>query len=184
MKATAPSTKLNPYLHFLNGRDPVAVMTRTPAVLDEIVAALGAERIESRARPGGWTAREIVCHLADTEIAFAFRLRQIMSEEHHVIQPFDQDRWNGLLPQRSVEDALEAFKALRHGTVALALSLSGAQRARPTTHPERGEMTMNDVLATIAGHDLNHLQQLVSIRDAGGAPRRPEAGSAATGEEQ
>ncbi len=43
--------------------------------------------------PGKWNAREIVCHLADTELVFAFRLRQAIAEPDHIVQPFDQDKW-------------------------------------------------------------------------------------------
>ncbi len=160
------SNAINPYARLLEGRDPIDVMASTARVLAEAVIALGPEGLEKRSRPDGWMAREIVCHLADTEVAFAFRIRQIMAEAHHAIQPFDQDRWNALLPQRGVDDALDTFRTIRRGTVALARTLSDADRSKPVTHPERGEMTLLDVLATIAGHDLNHLRQLASTREA------------------
>jgi hypothetical protein len=86
-------TNLNPYAPFLGDRDPLEVVRETPDRLAGIAARLDAGRLEWRPAPAKWNAREVFCHLADTEIAFAFRLRQAIAEDHHVIQPFDQERW-------------------------------------------------------------------------------------------
>jgi|SRR6516164_3353667 hypothetical protein len=43
--------------------------------------------------PGKWPARAIICHLADSEVAFAFRLREVLAEPYHTLQPFDQGAW-------------------------------------------------------------------------------------------
>ena len=154
---------INPYASHLGQREPLGVIRRTPAELDRITTALGPRGLAEALRPGGWTAGEIVSHLADTEIAFGFRLRQSLSEPHHVIQPFDQDRWQALMTGRDTREALEAFRALRASTLRLAETLTPELLSRPVTHPERGVMTIADVVATIAGHDLNHLGQLESI---------------------
>ncbi|MGC2311183.1 MAG: DinB family protein, partial [Candidatus Acidiferrales bacterium] len=69
------------------------MIAATPGQLATFVRTLGPERIEKSLAPGKWTAREIVCHLADCEIVFSYRLRQTLAEEHHVIQPFDQDKF-------------------------------------------------------------------------------------------
>ena len=50
-------------------------------------------RIEESPAPGKWSPHEILCHLADCELVFSFRIRQALAEDHHVIQPFDQEIW-------------------------------------------------------------------------------------------
>src|SRR5262245_14306626 len=97
-----PSGILNPYASQLGHRDPLQVMQTTTAELARLIDVLGADGLARSLRPGSWSASRIISHLADTEIAFAFRIRQCMSEDHHVIQPFDQDRWNALLLEADV----------------------------------------------------------------------------------
>lgn len=158
-----PAGPLNPYATHLGDRDPVEVMASTPARLRAVLETLGPHGLERSLRPGSWSARLIMCHLADTEIAFAFRIRQCLAEDHHVIQPFDQDKWNALLPERDAQKALDAFTIVREGSMALVKGLSSSTLGRPVTHPERGEMTIRTVIETIGGHDRNHLEQLESI---------------------
>src|ERR1041384_6659784 len=87
---------MNPYASFLDGRDPLPVIESTSRLLRETMSRVPAAHLEWRPSPGKWNAREILCHLADCEIAFAFRLRQTLAETHHVIQPFEQEKWAGM----------------------------------------------------------------------------------------
>ena len=110
--------------------------------------------------PGKWTVAEILCHLADTEIAFSFRWRQTLAEEHHIVQPFDQDHWATHYASMSGEQALKAFIALRRWNAILLDQLSPGDWERHVTHPERGEHTFRTLVETMAGHDLNHLRAI------------------------
>ena len=78
--------EMNPYTLQLGGQDPVAVIGDTPRRLHSLVEALGPERVGMAPAPGKWSVRQILCHLADWEVAFAFRLRQAVAEARHVIQ--------------------------------------------------------------------------------------------------
>jgi len=115
---------LNPYASHLGDLDPVEVIATTPAKLRALLDTIGGERAEQPRAPGKWSAREIVCHLADCEVAFAFRLRR---------------------------------------NLALVRSFSTADLARPVNHPERGDMTLQTIVETMAGHDRNHLKQVEEI---------------------
>jgi DinB family protein len=156
---------MNPYASFLGNRDPLEVIPETPGKLAHVVKILGPAGLERSYSPGKWSGRLILCHLADTEIAFAFRLRQALAEPHHVIQPFDQDAWSSIYssPALTAESALETFSAIRRWNVLLVRNTPRADFAKPVRHPERGEMLFKDVVETIAGHDLNHLQQFEQI---------------------
>ncbi len=107
--------------------------------------------------------RQILCHLADCEVVFAYRLRQTLAECRHTIQPFDQDRWADPYAAYEAQEALALFSAARQWNVKLIRAASPAQLAKTVTHPERGEMTFQTIVETMAGHDLNHLQQLETI---------------------
>lgn len=124
---------------------------------------LGQEGLQRSPAPGKWSAAAILCHLADCETVFAFRLRQALAEPYHVIQPFDQDVWSK--PYQAVDPriALEVFGATRRWNLALLETVQPADFDKKLTHPERGEMTFRTVVETMAGHDINHLQQLDRI---------------------
>lgn len=139
------------------------VIQDTPGRIQEIAEQLGPEGWDQTYAEGKWTARQIICHLADCEIAFAFRLRQGAAEQNHVIQPFDQDAWSHSYPSLDVNAAVASFVALRHWNLVFAGSLSAEVLEKPITHPERGLMSLQTVLDTMGGHDKNHLIQLETV---------------------
>ncbi len=156
-------SQTNPYDKFLDGQEPLRVLASTARRLEKLVDELGPQRAGAAPAPGKWSAREILCHLADCEIAFAFRLRQALGENNHVIQPFDQEKWAANYSAYEMRDALTTFGAVRNWNLVLLRSLSPEVHAKPLSHPERGAMTFYTIVETMAGHDLNHLEQLEAI---------------------
>lgn len=154
---------MNPYASQLGGRDARGTISETPEELAQLVQRLGPDGLQRPLAPGKWSPREILCHLADTEIAFAFRLRQALAEPHHTIQPFDQDAWAWNYAQLDGNAALATFAALRRWNVALIESAPQEAYSKEVTHPERGTMTFQTLVETMAGHDLNHLRQLEKL---------------------
>ena len=154
---------LNPYESFLDGRPIETILAATPVEIAKSIEAIGPARGFEAPAPGKWSPGEIVAHLADCELVFGFRLRQTLAEDSPVIQPFDQDNWaktyNGITP----DDALQAFQAFRNWNLVLLEDLPPEAKARKVTHPERGTMTFQTIIETMAGHDLNHLGQLRRI---------------------
>jgi len=157
---------LNPYAVFLNGREPMTVLDTTAGRLQFLAQTIGDEKITTAPSPGKWSARDILCHLADCEIVFAFRLRQTLAEDRHVIQPFDQEKWAGPYDRLSAPAALAVFTAVRRWNLLLIETALPSQMAKPVTHPERGIMTFGTIVETMAGHDFNHLAQLERIAGA------------------
>ena len=153
----------NPYAKFLGDRDARQAIAETPARLADLAKHLGAEGLERSSAPGKWKAREILCHLADCEVAFAFRLRQALAEPRHVIQPFDQDAWAKPYASLGAQAALDTFTALRSWNTALLAAAPADAWSKTLNHPERGDMTFQTVVETMAGHDLNHIAQLETI---------------------
>ena len=152
----------NPYAKFLGDRNPREVIGHTASQLSAHAARLSASLTRNPAA-GKWSARDILAHLADCEVVFAFRLRQALSQPNHIIQPFDQDSWAATYPTVDAHAALAVFSSVRAWNTALIASLTAEQRAKTLNHPERGDMTVETVVETMAGHDLNHLQQLEAI---------------------
>src|SRR5947208_16107972 len=126
---------LNPYAPFLRDRDPRAVVRETPGRLGEQVERLGPDGLKRSPAPGKWSAGAILCHLADCEMVFGFRLRQALAEPHHVIQPFDQDAWAKSYETFDPRAALELFSAARRWNLALLVTVAPADFGRKLTHP-------------------------------------------------
>jgi hypothetical protein len=154
---------MNPYASFLGDRDALEVLTGTPTRLESLANLLGPERVEYSPAQGKWSAREILCHLADCEVVFAFRLRQTLAEDHHVIQPFDQDKWARHYAGHDAHAALAVFSAVRNWNLQLIHQAGAAALSKKNTHPERGEGSFGEIIETMAGHDLNHIKQVEAI---------------------
>jgi hypothetical protein len=154
---------LNPYAKFLDGRPLEAILSSTSHEIANQLQIIGPDNATAAPAPGKWTPAEIVCHLADCEIAFAFRLRQTLAEDNHTIQPFDQEKWAAPYSGISAKDAFTAFTAIRQWNLVLISRTPPSAASKQVTHPERGAMTFQTIVETMAGHDLNHLAQLKRI---------------------
>jgi hypothetical protein len=154
---------MNPYAIYLGDRNARDVIGETSGRLAALAGSLGAEGLRRSLAPGKWSAGAILCHLADCETVFAYRLRQALAEPFHVIQPFDQDAWSRSYGSLDARGAVETFSALRRWNLALLDTVKTEDLQKRLTHPERGEMTFQTVIETMGGHDLNHLRQLETL---------------------
>jgi len=156
--------ELNPYASYLKGEEPVPFLKTTAARIRTLTAGLTDAQINTRPAPRKWSLREIVAHLADCEIVFSFRLRQTLAtaldQPHAIIQPFDQDAWAKRYEAYKFEPAMALFQAARNWNLLFLNTVSQEDRHRRTTHPERGTMPFWTIVETMAGHDINHLQQI------------------------
>jgi uncharacterized damage-inducible protein DinB len=150
----------NPYAKYLGDEDPIPILLTTPTRLQSLTASLSLDQIEAAPALGKWSIREIVVHLADCELVFAFRLRQTLAEQHATLQPFDQNIWAQRYSAYTFADALAAFTATRNWNLKLLTTVTAAEQQKPATHSERGPMTFENLLKTTAGHDINHLEQI------------------------
>jgi len=150
-------------LGLLGKDDPFEVLEGTPGRVASLVERMGEKGLDSRFGPGKWTGRQVVGHLADVEIGVGFRIRQMVTQPDHVIQPFDQDAWARPYPRLDGRVAVRALTALRVWNLAYYRTLSPADLARVAMHPERGEESVETAIRMHAGHDRNHLAQLELI---------------------
>ncbi len=154
----------NPYGKYLGSRDPIEAMSDTIARIESIASKWRDSEFSRSYAPGKWTAAEILVHLAQSELALGTRARMGLTAPNYTAQPFDQDRWMakeaGTL---SGPEALDAFLAIARMNLALFRSLSPADRATTMTHPEFGPISVDWVIRMMAGHQVNHLQQLEQI---------------------
>jgi uncharacterized damage-inducible protein DinB len=152
-------------LGFAGTRDPLATMAATPRKLERLLENRTAAEMRRRPASGKWSVRQIVAHLADTEVVFAYRTRMILSRSGTEIQAFDQDVWasEGQYQDVDVKAALAAFASLRKLNLAFVRRLNPEKLSRFGIHQERGKESIDHLTRMYAGHDLNHLGQIAAI---------------------
>ena len=110
--------------------------------------------------PGKWTARQLLTHLAQTELALGVRARMALATPHYSAQNFDQDAWLDRETGLGGEEAITVLAALSGMNCTLFESLSAAERETAMSHPEYGSITVDWIIYTLAGHQIHHLKQL------------------------
>jgi hypothetical protein len=118
--------------------------------------------------PGKWSIRQMMAHLADSDMVYAHRFRQLIAEDNPTIVAFDQDKWAANLDysRRKVKTSLETFRRVRAENYELLKELPESTYDRTGNHTERGPVTLRQMLDGYAGHAESHARQLQQIREA------------------
>jgi hypothetical protein len=153
-------------LDLLGDSDPVVILRQMPADLQRFLDTVPARVVVSPEAPGKWSIRDVIQHLADSELVGGFRLRMVLAHERPSLTGYDQDLWASRLRYCDVDvsDALEQFTVVRRANMRIWEHLSPADLARVGMHSERGEESLELMRRLYAGHDLLHLRQLERIR--------------------
>jgi len=139
-------------------------------VVAEALLKITPEELDAKPAPGKWSARQIVHHLADSEMTAAVRFRVLVAEDRPAIKSYDQDRFADRLHyERSHEASLDVFRASRASTAELMACLSEADWLREGTHSEVGRFGLDTWLRIYGPHAHRHADQ---IRIARGAARK------------
>ena len=146
----------------LSVEERLARMARTA---DELAVAISGQPESMLARRPGvkaWAAKEVICHLRDTEESFLLRFQTIAAMDEPKFLTVDPDRWaeEGQYLRNDAVEALHAFRRRREESLAYLRGLGPQQRQRGGVHPTRGRMTVGDFVTLMAWHDENHLDQL------------------------
>jgi hypothetical protein len=146
-------------------QDPLKVQAATAKKLERLIKGATSAKLQKRPAPEKWSATEILAHLADAEIVVSWRLRSILGSPGTPIQAFDQDAWvaAGHYAKRDARKSLEQFRVLRDANLALYKNLTPQQWKHHGVHAERGEESVERIAQMMAGHDINHLEQVAGI---------------------
>lgn len=152
-------------LSFVEGKDPIAVQRETPQALAQVIADVPDKQLYQRPAPDKWSVAELLAHFADAEVVSTWRYRQIIQHDGVTLGGYDQELWNklGQYSSRKPDESLQVFRLLREVNLRMLENLTPEERQRRAVHAERGPMTVMDLATQIAGHDLNHLEQIQKI---------------------
>jgi hypothetical protein len=152
-------------LKYTRNGDALRIQQSTPQKVERAIKGLTRKQMMSRPVPDKWSIGEILAHLAEAELTTGFRLRLILSANGTVIQAFDQDAWakNSDYAHQDPQQSLEMFRVLREANLRLLKSIPKKMWGYFGMHQERGKETIDRLARMLAGHDRNHIQQIVTI---------------------
>jgi hypothetical protein len=155
-------TKLQAYVM---GKDALAMQSETPRLIAALVQGVSDAKLGQRPLPDKWSVGEIIAHLAEDELVTSWRYRQMIENSGCALASFDQDKWARLGDYRSWKpaEALDMFRLLRDANLRMLRNLSGDDWNRFGVHAERGRISVRDLAQHMAGHDMNHVDQIRSI---------------------
>ena len=141
-------------------------IAETPAALRAAASSLTPEQIEMPYRPGGWTGRQVVHHIADSHVNAYTRFKLALTEDNPTIKAYDEAAWAKLADtvQTPIEVSLTLLEAVHTRWVAVLESIKEEEFARPLVHPANGPMTLDRLLQLYAWHGRHHTAHVLSLR--------------------
>ncbi len=142
--------------------DRLKRLARTPDELATAIRGKSDDILARRPDAKNWAAKEVLCHLRDTEESFMGRFEQIAAMDDLKLLPANPDRWaeERQYLRNDASAARAAFRKRREESLAYLRKLAPEGLKRGGVHPQRGRMTIDDFVTLIAWHDDNHLDQL------------------------
>jgi len=160
-----PVTEFEQYrqelLAALGGDDPVAVLRDDLAEVERLVAGATPEQLNRSPAPGEWSPRQVLSHLADSDLVFETRLRMMVTQDRPVLVGYDQEAWTDRFAglDDTPEQTLARWQVLRAANVRMAESFTPEEWERVGMHSERGEESVRLHVQILAGHDRVHIDQ-------------------------
>jgi uncharacterized damage-inducible protein DinB len=143
-----------------------AQLAEAPAKLRAAVAGLSDSQLDTPYRPGGWTPRQVVHHLADAQVNWYIRAKLAVTEDLPVTKPYAEQLWAELADARTspVEPSLQMFEGVTARWCRFLESLTPGDWSRRFTHSEWGTLTVEDTLRSMAWHTRHHTAHITELR--------------------
>jgi len=145
----------------------LAQIEEAPALLRKAVEGLSPEQLDTTYRPGGWTLRQVVHHLADSHLNNYIRIRLALTEKEPTVKTYHQDLWAELPDARKADIAvsLQLLEALHVRWIILLKSLREEEYQTVYNHPENGRMTLDYGISLYAWHGRHHVAHITGLRE-------------------
>jgi len=151
-------------------RSAIDALAAAPEALRVAVHGLNDEQLDTEYRPGGWTVRQLVHHVADSHLNAYIRLKLGLTEDNPTIKPYDEAAWAKLEDARStpIETSLSLLDHLHDRWIRVLRAMSPSDFARTLHHPESGTLTLDQMLALYEWHGRHHTAHVTSLRERNG----------------
>jgi hypothetical protein len=148
--------------------DPrIAALRELPTQLRSAVQGLTDEQLSTRYREGGWTLKQVVHHIADSHMHAFIRAKQIITEDHPTLKPYEQNDWAETSDASTfpVESSLAIIEGVQARMAEIFERATPEQLQRAAHHPEDGELKLEEILTKYAKHGKGHLDQITGLRE-------------------
>jgi hypothetical protein len=141
------------------------IVDELPQRIADATNGLSDAQLDTAYRPGGWTVRQLVHHVADSHMNAYLRLKLALTETNPTIKPYDQDR-SAALPDSHlpVQTSLKLLDGLHERWTTVYRSLAPQQFARTFVHPEIGVVSIDEQLQMYAWHSRHHVAHITAMR--------------------
>jgi uncharacterized damage-inducible protein DinB len=145
----------------------IQVLAKLPIQMRNAVHDLSPEQLDTPYRPEGWTVRQVVHHVPDSHMNAYIRFKLALTEEQPHIKPYDEAEWAKLPDNKitPIEVSLQLLAALHSRWVDTLQAMQPSDFGRTLFHPERGVLSLDQMLAMYAWHSAHHLAHITSLRE-------------------
>jgi hypothetical protein len=147
--------------------EKIAEIAAFPEKLKKAVAHLTALQLDTCYREGGWTARQVIHHCAESHMNCYIRIKWTLTENKPVIKQYDENLWSDLNDSLTmpIEPTLSLLEGLHFRLAYIMSSLSEKDLAKTFIHPENGnEFTLKEIIGTYAWHGNHHLAHITELK--------------------
>ena len=149
--------------------EAIQAIADLPSALHEAALGLGDSQLDTPYRDGGWSVRQVVHHVADSHVNAYVRMKLTLTEDEPTIRAYDEKAW-AELPDSKLPPlaSLRIVESVHERWTAMLRALPAASFERKLMHPEGGQMTFDDLVATYAWHGAHHAAHITTLRAAKG----------------
>jgi uncharacterized damage-inducible protein DinB len=161
-KPTFPTAPLTD----VDRKQAIETIAELPVRVRAAVAELSSEQLDTPYRPGGWTVRQVVHHLADSHMNAFIRFKLALTENEPTIKPYSEKAWAETSEARTapIDPSLHMIDGMHERWTILLQEMKAADFARTFRHPERGVMTLDTTVALYAWHSKHHVAHITGLR--------------------
>lgn len=142
-------------------------IAQLPNALRQAIDGLDDSQLDTPYRPGGWTVRQVVHHVADSHINAYVRCKLTLTEDRPTIKAYEEKNWAEISEAHAgpVEVSLSLLESLHFRWVATLQSLMESDWQKEWVHPESGIHNLNQLLGIYAWHGAHHTAHITRLRD-------------------
>ncbi len=147
-------------------KQAIATIAELPVRVRAAVAGLTSEQLDTTYRPGGWTVRQVVHHLADSHMNAFVRFKLALTEDDPTVKPYAEAAWAETVDAKTnaIDPSLHIIDGMHERLAVLLENMTAEDFARTFRHPERGVMTLDTTVVMYAWHCKHHVAHITGLR--------------------
>jgi hypothetical protein len=149
----------------MDNKEKIQAIRNLPNELNDAVSGMSPAQLDTPYRVGGWTARQVVHHIADSHINAFVRMKLILTEDYPKAKTYDQDLWAEMNDyKRDIAPSLAIISGVQERMANVLENANDVDLSRTLDHPDNGPMSLQNLLDMYAYHGKHHVDQITGLR--------------------